>query len=317
MSTRCGSFEWTQTPEIATSQCIVLFLFHSPEFWKSQEDAPQPESSVAVPPSSETAGEKSSVSEYFSCVSSLSKLVPANEDGKGNTQVRSEHGWEVQLSCSAQECETSSPFPHVSFPFHLVHDPEPSTSSVHTEKERLMKVYYMHVQMKRGVAVLCDPEEGLEPPSKKTKIEETTFPEKVQAEVTPSHACTKELLTDSESSWNNEAQELKEEADSLAEPPAVEECSRAKTPEWLVALDSGFRCMACCRVFPSLEVLREHVKHGVSEGFSCRTFHLALTWLKNKKRVETEKTSQTKNTKKTTHRCQKEKHFGMKLSSSK
>lgn len=102
MSTRCGSFEWTQTPEIATSQCIVLFLFHSPEFWKSQEDAPQPESSVAVPPSSETTGEKSSVSEYFSCVSSLSKLVPANEDGKGNTQVRSEHGWEVQLSCSAQ-----------------------------------------------------------------------------------------------------------------------------------------------------------------------------------------------------------------------
>lgn len=85
MSIQCGSFEWTQTPEIATSQCIILFLFHSPEFRKSQEDASQHESSVAVSSSSETAGEKSSASEYFSCISSLSKLVPANEDGKGNT----------------------------------------------------------------------------------------------------------------------------------------------------------------------------------------------------------------------------------------
>lgn len=85
MSTQCGSFEWTQIPENAASQCLVLFSFHLPEFWKSQEDVPQPESSVVVPPRSETAGENSSASEYFTCVSSISKLIPAKEGGKGNT----------------------------------------------------------------------------------------------------------------------------------------------------------------------------------------------------------------------------------------
>ncbi|XP_073734667.1 protein FAM170A-like isoform X3 [Callorhinus ursinus] len=284
----------------------------STQLWKSQEDVPQPESSAVVPPSRETAGKNSSASEYSSCVSiEETKLIPAKEDGVPQTHQ------DVSCVGHSEEYETSSPFPHVSFPFHLVHGPKPSVSSVHTEEEELMKVYYMRVQMKRGVAVLCHPEEGLEPPSKKTKIEEMTFHEKIQAEVTPSHVGTKELLTDSESSWNDEAQEEEEEADSPAEPPAVEEHSRAKTPEWLVALDSGFRCMACCRVFPSLEALQEHVRHGVSEGFSCHTFHLALTWLKNKNREEKEKSKQMKNTKKTTCRCQKEKHFGMKLSSCK
>nr|XP_035945811.1 protein FAM170A-like isoform X3 [Halichoerus grypus] len=299
-----------QTAEDSDSDCVSSAdkLIHS-EFWKSQEDVPQPESSVVVPPRSETAGENSSASEYFTCVSSISKLIPAKEGGVPQTHQ------DVSCVGHSEEYGTSSPFPHTSFPFHLVHDPTPSVSSVHTEEEELMKVYYMHVQMKRGVAVLCDPEEGLEPPSKKTKIEEMTFPEKIQEEVIPSHVCTKEFLTDSESSWNNEAQEEKEEADCPAEPPTVEECSRAKTPEWLVALDSGFRCMACCRVFPSLEDLQEHVQHGVSEGFSCHTFHMALTWLKNKNRREKEKSRQTKNTKKTTYRCQKKKHFGMKLSS--
>ncbi|XP_073734668.1 protein FAM170A-like isoform X4 [Callorhinus ursinus] len=298
------------------SECLSCWssLCHrsSAELWKSQEDVPQPESSAVVPPSRETAGKNSSASEYSSCVSiEETKLIPAKEDGVPQTHQ------DVSCVGHSEEYETSSPFPHVSFPFHLVHGPKPSVSSVHTEEEELMKVYYMRVQMKRGVAVLCHPEEGLEPPSKKTKIEEMTFHEKIQAEVTPSHVGTKELLTDSESSWNDEAQEEEEEADSPAEPPAVEEHSRAKTPEWLVALDSGFRCMACCRVFPSLEALQEHVRHGVSEGFSCHTFHLALTWLKNKNREEKEKSKQMKNTKKTTCRCQKEKHFGMKLSSCK
>ncbi|XP_047587766.1 protein FAM170A-like [Lutra lutra] len=197
----------------------------------------------------------------------------------------------------SKECETSSPFPYSSFPFHLVDDPKPSVSSAHTEEETVMKVYYMHVKMKRGVAVLSNQQEGLEPPTKKTKIEEMTFPENVQGAVTPSCAYTKELLTGGESSWHNEAQEERKEADSPPVPPAAEEYPRAKTPKWLVALDSGFRGMAYCWVFPSLEVLQEHVKHGVSEGFSCHTSHLTLTLLKSKKRVEKEKSRQMKNTK--------------------
>lgn len=69
----------------------------------------QPKSSAVVPAGGEAAEEKSSASIYFTCVSSPSKLICANEDGKGNTQVGSEHGWEVQLSYSAQALLFKSP----------------------------------------------------------------------------------------------------------------------------------------------------------------------------------------------------------------
>ena len=58
------------------------------EFWKNQENVPQPESYV-VSPGSEIAGEKSSSSEYV-CISPSGKFILAKEDGKGNTQVASE-----------------------------------------------------------------------------------------------------------------------------------------------------------------------------------------------------------------------------------
>ncbi|XP_047587764.1 uncharacterized protein LOC125101216 [Lutra lutra] len=76
---------------------------------KSQEDVAQPKSSAVVPPGDEAAEEKSTASQYFSCFSSRSQLIRANEDGKGNTQVGSEHGWEVQLSYSAQALYFKSP----------------------------------------------------------------------------------------------------------------------------------------------------------------------------------------------------------------
>lgn len=174
------------------------------------------------------------------------------------------------------------------------------------KEERVMKIYYMHVQMKRGVAVLQDTEEGLEPPQKKTRMEEMTFREKIPTKATLSYVSTKELLTNSESSLSNRDQEEKEEASNLAEPPALGECSRAKTPEWLVALDSGFRCMGCCRVFPSLEILQEHVKYGVEEGFSCHAFHVALAWLKTKEDKKKRRRRRRRKTKiKKTFRYQK------------
>ncbi|XP_037656829.1 protein FAM170A-like [Choloepus didactylus] len=179
-----------------------------------------------------------------------------------------------------------------------------------------MKIYYMCVQMKRGVAVLGDSEEGVEPPQKKTKMEEMTFPEKIHTGVTHSYVPTRELLTDSESSLEGEAQEDRQEADR-AEPPALEEDSRAKTPDWLVALDSGFRCMGCCRVFPSLEVLQEHVEHGIDEGFSCHAFHLALTWLKSKKSRKGNKRRKKKKIKRMISGSHWEKTWGMRTSSCK
>ncbi|XP_049505042.1 protein FAM170A-like [Panthera uncia] len=276
------------------------------EVTKGEEDVPPAESCVVVPACNQAAEEKSSVSEYSSCVSSVRKLVPVDECGI--------HQLHQDVSCLGYQLETSSPFPHVSFPFHFVSDTKSSFTSEDMKEERLMTIYYMRVQMKRGVAALCDTEEGLEPPSKKTRIQKMTFIEKSPTEATLSYVGTKELLTDSESSWNNKDQEEQEEVESPAEPPAVDECSRAKTPEWLVSQDSGVRCMGCCRVFPTLEVLQQHVQHGISEGFSCRTFHLTLTWLKSKKsRIEKKRRKRNK-VRKIMYQCQKGKHFGMKSS---
>ncbi|XP_043442045.1 protein FAM170A-like isoform X2 [Prionailurus bengalensis] len=129
------------------------------EVTKGQEDVPPAESCVVVPACNQAAEEKSSVSEYFSCVSSVRKLVPVDECGI--------HQLHQGVSCLGYQLETSSPFPHVSFPFHLVSDTKSSFTSEDMKEERLMKIYYMRVQMKRGVAALCDTEEGLEPPQRR------------------------------------------------------------------------------------------------------------------------------------------------------
>ncbi|XP_073077849.1 uncharacterized protein [Manis javanica] len=90
------------------------------------------------------------------------------------------------------------------------------------------------------------------------------------------------------------AQEETEQAGSAGEPPAQEEIPRAETPEWLVALDSGFRCLGCCRVFPSLEVLQDHVDNALREGFSCHVFQHALAWLNKNKKEEDEEEEEDK-----------------------
>ncbi|XP_059031751.1 protein FAM170A-like isoform X3 [Mustela lutreola] len=257
------------------------------EFKTTQEVGAHPKSSAVVPPGGEAA-EESSASSYYTCFSSISQIIRANQDGAPQTD---------QLVSCSKKCETSSHFLYSSFTLQLANDPKPSVSSANTEEETFMNVYYMNVRTKRGVAVLNDEQESLEPPTKKTKKEKKTFSD-LQGAVTPS-CTTKEPPTCSASRQTIEEQEKGKEADSPPVPPAAEEYPRAKTPEWLVTLDSGFRCMACCRVFPSLEVLQEHVKHGVREGFSCHTFHLTLTLLERKKRVEKEKSRQTKNTKNT------------------
>ena len=236
----------------------------------------------------------------------------------------------VQQSCQDVSClestemppvldleqgETSSPFPQVSSPLNLVNSNK-SLSSVHTRKKRVMKIYYTHVQTKKGVASLQDTEEELESPTKKIQMEEMTAPEKIRT-FTPTQVTTMELLTDSESNLDIQAQDEKERAESPPEPRALEECSRAKTPEWLAALDSGFQCMSCYRIFPSLEDLQKHMEHGISEGFSCYVFRLALAWLKRKWNRKGENRRRKKIIKMATSGCHKEKHFGMKIYSCK
>ncbi|KAM4862033.1 uncharacterized protein RHO17_014329 [Thomomys bottae] len=250
------------------------------EWLKSQVNAP--ESHAACSPADE---ESSSDSVYFSCVSSPSNLPLI--DRKQQIHKVDQHFpyFEFSPMPATQHLknkDSSSPFQVNYFPVCL-DDHKPSTSSAPMDNERVMKVYYMHVHLKRGVAILPETEE-LEHPRKKIKLDNIMFPERIPTEINHSEVCTHELLCDSEVSVNGDTQERLEESECPNEPEALEERARPKTPEWLVALDHGYRCMACCRVFPSLEILQDHVEHGVNDGFSCHTFHLALASLRNKRK---------------------------------
>lgn len=154
-------------------------------------------------------------------------------------------------------------------------------TSLHMNKEkRGMKIYYMRVQMKKGVAVSWEAEKPSESLEKQPRMEEVTLPEDVWVGTPPSDVSTRNLLSDSEPSGEEKEHEERVESDSpIPGSPAVEERPRARTPDWLVTMETGFRCMACCRVFPSLEVLQEHVQNGIREGFSCHVFHLTMAQL--------------------------------------
>ncbi|EDM14438.1 rCG46968, isoform CRA_a [Rattus norvegicus] len=142
-----------------------------------------------------------------------------------------------------------------------------------------MKIYYMQVQMKKGVAVSWDTKETSESLEKQPRMEEATLPEGVWVGTPPSDVSTRNLLSDSEPIGEEKEHEEKPESDSPPGSPMVEERPRAKTPDWLVTMENGFRCMACCRVFPTMESLQEHVQYGIREGFSCHVFHLTMAQL--------------------------------------
>ncbi|XP_013358798.1 PREDICTED: protein FAM170A-like isoform X2 [Chinchilla lanigera] len=156
---------------------------------------------------------------------------------------------------------------------------------VSSETERVVKVYYMRVLTRRGVAIFEDAEGELEPPPKRISIAKLTFPEGIPPKVIlPGD--TQHLLTDSKAHWDSEVLEGGEEAERASEMVAEEAGPSAGAPPWLLHLERGFRCMGCCRVFPTLEILTKHVEHGLKEGFSCLTFHLAFARLRRKRKKE-------------------------------
>ncbi|XP_065775247.1 protein FAM170A-like [Muntiacus reevesi] len=277
--------------------------------WSSQEDDSQPESFVMVPASINIIGETSSASTgYFSCASSECELGFSDEDGiqQSCQDVSCLESTEMPPVLDLEQGETSSPFPQVSLPVNLVNS---NKSSVPTKKKRVMEIYYMQVQIEKDVAALQDSEEELDPPEKKIQMEEISCPEEIHTTFTPSQVTTKELLTDSESSLDIQVKDERERAESPAEPQALEGCSKAKTPESLAALDSGFQCVSCYRIFPSLEALQTHVKHASSEGFTCYIFHVALARIK-RKRTRKGKNRRRKNIKMATSDCHQEKDSG-------
>ncbi|XP_059936164.1 protein FAM170A-like, partial [Mesoplodon densirostris] len=248
---------------------------------KSQEDPPQLGSTVVAKGYSPGAGEVSSASKYFFCTSTLRKLIYAG--------IRRFHRDTAQptapLAQVQEEGETAPPSHCVSSS-----PSSPCKNYLHPDKEeRGMKIYYTQVQVNKGVAVSWKTKKPLELPEKQLTIEEVTLPEDACTVGTyPSDVFTESLLSDSEPTGEEKEYEERAEPGSPSGSPAVQERPRVKTPDWMVTMETGFRCMACCRVFPTLEILQQHVKGGVLEGFSCRVFHLTMAQLMGN--VESEST---------------------------
>ncbi|KAM6150359.1 peroxisomal multifunctional enzyme type 2 isoform 1-T1 [Erethizon dorsatum] len=238
---------------------------------KSPEDAPQPGPSGAAGPQSPGAGATSSSSEYFSCVSSPSKLAKLVHG-----RIHGVHGVGSKDKASLVQVKEQGETPAS----NLVSSPSCSScetciNSVYLNKEETStKIYYIRVKRKKDAAVSWEAEETSESSEiseswgKRPRMEEAALPD---------------LLSDSECSGENKCK-TKADPDNRPGSPAAEEIprtktSRVKTPYWLRPM-SGFRCMACCRVFATIDVLRDHVQHGVWEGFSCHVFHRTMTQMR-------------------------------------
>uniref|UniRef100_G1L468 Spermatosis associated 46 n=1 Tax=Ailuropoda melanoleuca TaxID=9646 RepID=G1L468_AILME len=54
---------------------------------------------------------------------------------------------------------------------------------------------------------------------------------------------------------------------------------------WHPAQQSGYKCAACCRMYPTLCSLKSHIKGGFREGFSCKVYYrkLKTLWGKEQK----------------------------------
>lgn len=130
---------------------------------------------------------------------------------------------------------------------------------------------YTHVQTVQGVAVAWETETGFEPVSRKPRIHEAEFIKRQRRKGSSFEmASNTDLRWELEASKNNCCPEL-DDAELLA---PLECCVQElrDTPDWLVTTNYGLRCVACCRVFPTLEALLKHAQYGIQEGFSCQIF---------------------------------------------
>lgn len=50
----------------------------------------------------------------------------------------------------------------------------------------------------------------------------------------------------------------------------------------------GYKCRACCRVFPTLWAVKTHIQHSSQEGYSCKAYYRKLKVLLEKESQEQE-----------------------------
>ncbi|KAG6927662.1 family with sequence similarity 170 member B, partial [Chelydra serpentina] len=133
-------------------------------------------------------------------------------------------------------------------------------------------LFYMRVRAVNGVSVAWETRAGFGDIRKRPRI--------FKANYTGGESFASSDLSSSHT--KSELGDVDPEAEGGAGGPAEEapQQSMGATPEWLLTPEQGLRCLACCRVFPSLEALTQHVKHGLREGFSCRVYYRVLAQLR-------------------------------------
>ncbi|XP_038188126.1 protein FAM170A [Arvicola amphibius] len=270
------------------------------EISKSQDDVPQPESTGVAEAQNPGVGEVSSASKYFSCVSSPPKLV--HRRTQKSQQDSSKPGSSAAQVPEGEATDATSQLASSSCPSYKT-----CVSSLCMNKdERGMKVYYMRVHVIKGVAISWDTSETSESLDTHPRMEEATLPESVWVGAPSSDVSTRNLLSDSEQSAEEKEHEERLELESPPESPMVEERPRAKTPDSLVTIENGYKCMACCRVYTTLDCLQQHVQNGLKEGFSCHVFHLVMSQIiGNVESGHTPQQQQDNNEKKEEHKEEK------------
>ncbi|XP_073077701.1 uncharacterized protein [Manis javanica] len=251
-----------------------------------------------------TSDYSSSLSDYEN--SEITKL-PEDVPRVGALEMTPPQVWEEREASSSSPSSSTSPSSSsstsssTSSPVPVSQQGESSLFPQHMDTAPIREIYYRRVFLKRDVTVWWGGVEVLEPTSKKTKLVQCVFSQVAQktsgAFLTPksqntflrrpSYVSPPKRLTDMECSSDNNALQGRVPAGGAGEPPAQEEGSRAKTPQGLGTLDSGFRCLGCYQVFHSLEVLQAHVENAARERFSCHVFNRAFAQMisKHKKRA--------------------------------
>ncbi|XP_074893524.1 spermatogenesis-associated protein 46 [Buteo buteo] len=58
--------------------------------------------------------------------------------------------------------------------------------------------------------------------------------------------------------------------------------------QWQPVPQRGYQCVSCCRVFPTLWSVKDHIQHSSQEGYSCKVYYRKLKALWEKEHKEQE-----------------------------
>uniref|UniRef100_A0A8C8S7V2 Uncharacterized protein n=1 Tax=Pelusios castaneus TaxID=367368 RepID=A0A8C8S7V2_9SAUR len=139
-------------------------------------------------------------------------------------------------------------------------------------------LFYMKVRAMNGVSVTWETRTGFRAISKRPRLFKANY---TGGE---SFAGSDWSSTHTKSDLGDVELEAESSVEEQAEEQAIAGQKMSHMDIAPLPIMQGVRCLACCRLFPSLEALIEHVKHGLREGFSCRVYNRVLGQFRARKK---------------------------------